>query len=55
MYIIPLETAKFINELTPQIEITGADVIVAIPFVCIPTVIEVAKDTNIKVAVQNMY
>jgi triosephosphate isomerase (TIM) len=55
MHKTPSETKKFINELLPLVKDSAPDVILAVPFVCITAALEATKDTNIKIAAQNMH
>jgi len=55
MHKTPSETIKFINELLPLVKDSVPDVILAVPFVCIPAALEAVKGTNIKIAAQNMH
>jgi len=51
----PKEAEEFVKALAPKVEGANADVVVCVPFVCLPAVIEAAKGTNIKVGAQNMH
>lgn len=49
------EAAKFVEELKPRVAGVAAEVVVGVPFVCIPDVKKAAEGSNIKVAAQNMH
>ncbi len=51
----PKEAVAFVNELKASVADASNEVVVGVPFVCLPGVIEAAKGTNIKVAAQNMH
>ncbi len=51
----PKEAVEFVNELKASAANATNEVVVGIPFVCIPGVVEAVKGTNIKVAAQNMH
>lgn len=51
----PKEAVEFVNELKASVADASNEVVVGVPFVCLPGVIEAAKGTNIKVAAQNMH
>lgn len=51
----PKEAVEFVNELKASVADASNEVVVGIPFVCIPGVVEAVKGTNIKVAAQNMH
>ena len=51
----PKEAAAFVNELKASIADASNEVVVGVPFVCLPGVVEAVKGTNIKVAAQNMH
>jgi len=51
----PSEAKLFINDLKTLVKDAKCDVIVGVPFVCLPVVIEAVKGSNIKVAAQNMH
>lgn len=51
----PKEAVEFVNELKASVANASNEVVVGIPFVCIPGVVEAVKGTNIKVAAQNMH
>jgi triosephosphate isomerase len=51
----PSEAAEFVTALKARVAGVDAEVVVAVPFVCIPDVIKAAAGSNIKVAAQNMY
>lgn len=49
------EALEFVNELKPRVADSRADVVVGVPFVCLPDVIKAVSASNIKVAAQNMH
>ncbi len=49
------ETADFVAALKPRVAGAEADVIVGVPFVCLPAAVESAAGSNISVAAQNMF
>jgi len=49
------EAEEFVKALAPRVQGANADVVVCVPFVCLPAVIEAAKGTSIKVGAQNMH
>lgn len=49
------EAVEFVNALKANVANTESEVVVGVPFVCLPGVVEAAKGTNIKVAAQNMH
>ncbi len=51
----PKEAVAFVNELKANIADASNEVVVGVPFVCLPGVVEAVKGTNIKVAAQNMH
>ncbi|MCX7843671.1 MAG: triose-phosphate isomerase [Clostridia bacterium] len=51
----PKEAAEFVEALKARVADADAEVVVAVPFVCIPAVVEAVKGSNIKVAAQNMH
>lgn len=51
----PKEAAEFINGLKGLVAGANSEVVVGVPFVSIPGVIEAAKGSNIKVAAQNVH
>ena len=51
----PKEAVEFVNELKASVKDASNEVVVGVPFVCLPGVIEAVKGTNIKVAAQNMH
>ncbi|WP_081741770.1 triose-phosphate isomerase [Ruminiclostridium josui] len=51
----PSEAVEFINALKPAVADADNEVVVGVPFVCLPGVVEAAKGSNIKVAAQNMH
>ncbi len=56
MNMTPSEAVKLVNELKPAVcGKNGCDIIVCVPFVDIPAVVEAAKGTNIKVGAQNVH
>ena len=56
MNMTPSEAVSLVNELIPAVEgKNGADIIVCVPFVDIPAVVEATRGTNIKVGAQNVH
>lgn len=51
----PKEAVEFVTALKPRVTDAEAEVVVGVPFVCIPGVVEAVKGSNIKVAAQNMH
>jgi triosephosphate isomerase len=51
----PSEAVAFVKELIPLLSGAKADVVVGVPFVALPGVVEAACGTNIKTAAQNMH
>ena len=51
----PKEAVAFVNELKASVADASNEVVVGVPFVCLPGVVEAVKGTNIKVAAQNMH
>ncbi len=49
------EAVEFINALKPAVAGAKNEVVVGVPFVCLPGVVAAAKGSNIKVAAQNMH
>ncbi len=49
------EAVAFVNALKPAVADAKNEVVVGVPFVCLPGVVEAAKGSNIKVAAQNMH
>ena len=49
------EAAEFVTALIPRVADAQAEVVVGVPFVCLPDVIKAAAGSNIKVAAQNMH
>ncbi len=49
------EAVEFVNALKANVANTESEVVVGVPFVCLPGVVEAAKGSNIKVAAQNMH
>lgn len=49
------EATAFVKELAESVKGANAEVVVGVPFVCLPGVVEVAKGTDIKVAAQNIH
>lgn len=52
---LPSEACSFIRELKERVSDVDTKVIVAVPYVALPIVVNEAKGTNIKVAAQNMH
>lgn len=51
----PSEAKSFVEALKPAVAGCGSEVVVGVPFVCIPGVVEAAKGSDIKVAAQNVH
>jgi triosephosphate isomerase len=51
----PKEAVEFVEGLKARVAGADAEVVVGVPFVCIPGVLEAAKGSNVKVAAQNMH
>ncbi len=51
----PKEAVEFVNALKERVADAEAEVVVGVPFVSIPGVVEAAKGSNVKVAAQNMH
>ncbi len=49
------EAVAFVNALKPAVAGAKNEVVVGVPFICLPGVVEAAKGSNIKVAAQNMH
>ncbi len=49
------EAVEFVNALKANVADTASEVVVGVPFVCLPGVAAAVKGTNIKVAAQNMH
>jgi len=49
------EAVEFVNALKANIVGTESEVVVGVPYICLPGVVEAAKGSNIKVAAQNMH
>ncbi len=49
------EAVAFVNALKPAVADAKNEVVVGVPFICLPGVVEAAKGSNIKVAAQNMH
>jgi len=49
------EAAQFVEELKSRVQDSNAEVVVGVPFVCIPAAINAAEGSKIKVAAQNMH
>ncbi len=49
------EAVEFVNELKASVADAKNEVVVGVPFVCLPGVVAAVKGTNIKVAAQNMH
>lgn len=49
------EAAEFVESLRPKVEGAYSEVVVGVPFVCIPDVKRAVAGSNIKVAAQNMH
>jgi len=51
----PSEAKAFVESLKGFVADAKSEVVVGVPFVCIPAVVEAAKGSNIKVAAQNVH
>ncbi len=51
----PREAVEFVTALKPRVKGVDTEVVVAVPFVCIPDVVKACEGSNIKVAAQNMH
>ncbi len=51
----PSEATDLINELIPLVDQKDVDVVFCVPYVAIPTALDLVKDTNIKIGAQNMF
>ncbi len=51
----PNEAAEFINKLKEKTKEAKTEIVVGVPFVAIPAVVEASKGSNIKVAAQNVH
>ncbi len=51
----PSEAVAFVNELKASVAAAKNEVVVGVPFVALPGVVEAVKGTNIKVAAQNIH
>ena len=51
----PKEAVEFVNGLKSLVAGSTAEVVIGVPFVCIPGAVEAAKGSNIKVAAQNVH
>lgn len=49
------EAADFVSALKSRVEGADTEVVVGVPFICLPDVIKAAAGSNIKVAAQNMH
>lgn len=49
------EAIEFVTGLKPRVADAEAEVVVGVPFICLPDVIKAAAGSNIKVAAQNMH
>ncbi len=49
------EAAEFVNALRSRVEGADTEVVVGVPFICLPDVVKAAAGSNIKVAAQNMH
>lgn len=49
------EAAEFVTALRSRVEGVDTDVVVCVPFICLPDVVTAAAGSNIKVAAQNMH
>ncbi|NLY19439.1 MAG: triose-phosphate isomerase, partial [Clostridiaceae bacterium] len=51
----PKEAVEFVNELREKAKDAKSEVVVAVPFVAIPSVVDACKGSNVKVAAQNVH
>lgn len=51
----PSEAVGLINELIPLVKSEDVDVVFCVPYVVLPTALELVKDTNVEIGAQNMY
>jgi triosephosphate isomerase len=51
----PSEAVTLINELKPLVKDAQVEVVVCVPFVCLPAAAEALKGSNIKLGAQNMH
>ncbi|MGI6085306.1 MAG: triose-phosphate isomerase [Acetivibrionales bacterium] len=51
----PSEAVEFVNRLKGVVAGSSSEVVVGVPFVCIPGVVEAAKGSDIRVAAQNVH
>lgn len=51
----PSEAVGLMNELIPLVKSDDVDVVFCVPYVVLPTALELVKDTNIEIGAQNMY
>lgn len=49
------EAVEFVNELKSRVAGSEAEVVVGVPSVCIPGVLDAVRGSNVKVAAQNMH
>ena len=49
------EAVEFVNALNERVADANTEVVVGVPFVCLPGVVAAVKGSNIKVAAQNMH
>lgn len=49
------EAAEFVEALKARVSDANSEVVVGVPFVCLPGAIEASKGSNVKVAAQNMH
>lgn len=49
------EAVQFVEALKPRVADADAEVVVGVPFVCLPGVVKAVAGSNIKVAAQNMH
>lgn len=49
------EAFEFVTELKPRVANADTEVVVGVPFVCLPNVIKAVEGSDIKVAAQNMH
>ncbi|MEN6313554.1 MAG: triose-phosphate isomerase [Clostridiaceae bacterium] len=49
------EAVEFVTALKPRVEGAGTEVVVGVPFICLPDVVRALAGSDIKVAAQNMH
>ncbi len=49
------DAVEFVAKVIPAVKGSGNEIVLGVPFVCIPDVAKLCAGTNVKVAAQNMY